>query len=178
MRVLVIPSATIAWNFSATTLAAGYARTCLLVGTVAATDLNPHTTRVGLGGGVTIPAGDYGSADKTGWHVLGAALVPVPTPQLAIRFDDRYSHTSHQGFASGHTTLGGGVANAVWRLRREGPTLRRYLLLGLGFFDVSGSTAGAELAAGARGTCPDCGAEQQLDLAPRWRAPQPVTCRQ
>jgi len=36
----------------------------------------------------------------------------------------------------------------------------------------------AELAAGARGTCPDCGAEQQLDLAPRWRAPQPVTCRQ
>ena len=36
----------------------------------------------------------------------------------------------------------------------------------------------AELATGARGTCPDCGAEQQLDLAPRWRAPQPVTCRQ
>jgi hypothetical protein len=34
-----------------------------------------------------------------------------------------------------------------------------------------------ELAAGARGTCPDCGAEQTLDLAPRWRAPQSVTCR-
>jgi len=36
----------------------------------------------------------------------------------------------------------------------------------------------AELATDARGTCPDCGAEQLLDLAPRWRAPQPVTCRQ
>ena len=36
----------------------------------------------------------------------------------------------------------------------------------------------AELATDARGTCPDCGTEQTLDLAPRWRAPQPVTCRQ
>ena len=36
----------------------------------------------------------------------------------------------------------------------------------------------AELAVDARGTCPDCGAEQALELAPRWRAPQPVTCRQ
>jgi hypothetical protein len=36
----------------------------------------------------------------------------------------------------------------------------------------------AELATNARGTCPDCGAEQELDLAPRWRVPQPVTCRQ
>ena len=36
----------------------------------------------------------------------------------------------------------------------------------------------AELAADARGVCPDCGAEQALDLAARWRAPQPVTCRQ
>lgn len=35
----------------------------------------------------------------------------------------------------------------------------------------------AELATGARGTCPDCGAEQALELEPRWRAPQPVTCR-
>lgn len=35
-----------------------------------------------------------------------------------------------------------------------------------------------ELASEARGTCPDCGAEQALDLAVRWRAPQTVTCRQ
>jgi len=36
----------------------------------------------------------------------------------------------------------------------------------------------AELAADARGICPDCGTEQRLDVAARWRAPQPVTCRQ
>jgi len=43
------------------------------------------------------------------------------------------------------------------------------------FFQRLGTT---ELATDARGTCPDCGTEQTLDLAPRWRAPQPVTCRQ
>jgi len=36
----------------------------------------------------------------------------------------------------------------------------------------------AELATDARGACPDCGTEQTLELAPRWRAPQPVTCKQ
>jgi hypothetical protein len=35
-----------------------------------------------------------------------------------------------------------------------------------------------ELVVDARGTCPDCGAEQALELAPRWRAPQPVTYRE
>ena len=35
----------------------------------------------------------------------------------------------------------------------------------------------AQLASEARGTCPDCGTEQSLELAARWRTPQPVTCR-
>ena len=35
----------------------------------------------------------------------------------------------------------------------------------------------AELVVSARGMCPDCGAEQALELAPRWQAPQSVTCR-
>lgn len=29
----------------------------------------------------------------------------------------------------------------------------------------------------ARGTCPDCGAEQEFELASRWRVPQLVSCR-
>ncbi len=33
------------------------------------------------------------------------------------------------------------------------------------------------LATTARGTCPDCHTEQALELATRWRVPQPVTCR-
>jgi len=34
-----------------------------------------------------------------------------------------------------------------------------------------------ELGKGATGTCPDCGAEQKLDLPPRWKVPQQVTCK-
>lgn len=33
------------------------------------------------------------------------------------------------------------------------------------------------LATGARGSCPDCHAEQALELAAQWRVPQQVTCR-
>jgi hypothetical protein len=34
-----------------------------------------------------------------------------------------------------------------------------------------------ELGVGARGTCPDCGFEQRLELPSRWAVPQQVTCR-
>jgi len=33
-----------------------------------------------------------------------------------------------------------------------------------------------ELARGARGTCPDCGSEQPLEVRSRWHVPQAVTC--
>ena len=42
------------------------------------------------------------------------------------------------------------------------------------FFQRLGAGA---VASDAHGTCPDCGAEQVLELASRWQAPQPVTCR-
>ena len=35
----------------------------------------------------------------------------------------------------------------------------------------------AECPLPVRGVCPDCGAEQPLDLATRWYAPQQVVCR-
>ena len=35
----------------------------------------------------------------------------------------------------------------------------------------------AEQATDARGTCPDCGTEQALELAARWQVPQAITCR-
>ena len=50
-----------------------------------------------------------------------------------------------------------------------------FLLYGIWQFVQRVGTA--ELATDARGTCPDCGKEQLLELAPRWRSPQPVTCR-
>lgn len=34
-----------------------------------------------------------------------------------------------------------------------------------------------EQATSARGTCPDCGAEQPIELSARWQVPQAITCR-
>ena len=50
-----------------------------------------------------------------------------------------------------------------------------FALYGLWQFVRRANTA--ELTTNAWGTCPDCSTEQSLELAPQWRAPQPVTCR-
>jgi hypothetical protein len=42
------------------------------------------------------------------------------------------------------------------------------------FFQRLGTAA---IGKGAQGTCPDCGVEQEFELAGRWRVPQLVSCR-
>jgi hypothetical protein len=104
--------------------------------------LTAQGPRFSLGGGLTVPAGGYGTADGAGWHVLGAALVPLPVPHLGFRVDAMYGRTPREGLETGHTTLGGGTASVVWRLRRDGPNLRPYLLTGLGVYSVGVTRAG------------------------------------
>jgi hypothetical protein len=50
-----------------------------------------------------------------------------------------------------------------------------FLLYGIWQFAQRLGTA--SLAINAHGICPDCHTEQTLELATRWRVPQPVTCR-
>ncbi len=50
-----------------------------------------------------------------------------------------------------------------------------FLLYGIWQFAQRLGTS--SLATEALGTCPDCQTEQTLELAARWRVPQPVTCR-
>ena len=47
-----------------------------------------------------------------------------------------------------------------------------------GLFQFAQRLGATEVPRDARGTCPDCGTEQPLELAARWRVPQLVTCRQ
>jgi hypothetical protein len=123
-------------------------RTCwlllpvLAVGAVRASRLAAQVPRLSVGGGLTIPAGGYGTADGTGWHVIGAVLAWLSTP-LGLRVDALYGRTPRQGLETGHTWLGGGTASIVWRLPRAEPTLRPYLLTGLGIYTVGVVRAGA-----------------------------------
>jgi hypothetical protein len=47
-----------------------------------------------------------------------------------------------------------------------------------GLYQFSQRLGAVEVPADAHGKCPDCGAEQPLELATEWRVPQLVTCRQ
>jgi hypothetical protein len=104
--------------------------------------LEAQLPRFSIGGGLTVPAGGYGTSDGAGWHVLGSALVPLSIPHLRLRVDGMYGRTPREGLEIGHTTLAGGTASVVWNLRRHGPNLRPYLLTGLGFYGVSVTRAG------------------------------------
>jgi len=97
--------------------------------------------RFSVGGGVTVPVGGYGTNDGAGWHLLGAAFAPLSAP-LGLRVDALYGRTPRQGLEVGHTWLWGGTASIVWRLPRAEPTLRPYLLTGLGIYTVGVERAG------------------------------------
>jgi hypothetical protein len=60
------------------------------------------------------------------------------------------------------------------------PVAHLFLVPGLllaGMVLVVGDLRASELVKGARGTCPDCGNEQALDLSGRWRGGGEVSCR-
>jgi hypothetical protein len=103
--------------------------------------LDAQGPRFSVGGGVTVPAGGYGTADGAGWHLLGAAFARLSAP-LGLRVDALYGRTPRQGLETGHTWLWGGSASVVWRLPRAQPTLRPYLLTGLGIYNVGVVRAG------------------------------------
>ena len=48
--------------------------------------------------------------------------------------------------------------------------------LAFGVYQLAYRLGTPELARNARGTCPDCGTDQALEVAPRWQVPQQVTC--
>lgn len=101
----------------------------------AASKLHAQNARFGLGGGAVLPLGDYGTADKTGWHLLGLGEFDLPASPVSIRIDAMYGQTSHDG-VGGKTKLGGGTANVVWNVGPSTLPARVYLLGGIGTYNV------------------------------------------
>ena len=108
--------------------------------------------RFGVGAGVTLPTGDYGTVDKTGWHVLGLIQFPISQSPIHLRFDALYGSTSHKsGFGSGNTKLTGATADLLYHLGDRRASVRPYVLGGLGIFDVSDGTSTSKFAFGLGG---------------------------
>ena len=97
------------------------------------------SARFGLGGGATVPVGDYKDLDKIGWHGLGLVQFAVPASPVDIRVDALYGQTTHKDIGTtpvpGNSKLYGGLANVVYNIS---PKLmaRPYILGGVGVYHV------------------------------------------
>jgi len=104
----------------------------------------------GLGGGLTLPIGDYATFDKTGWHLLGLIQLPIAESPIHLRFDVLYGSNSHKG-GGGSTTLTGATADLLYHLGERASSVRPYVLGGLGFYNVSDGTSATKFAFGLGG---------------------------
>jgi hypothetical protein len=108
--------------------------------------------RFGVGAGVTLPTGDYGTVDKTGWHVLGLIQFPISQSPIHLRFDALYGSTAHKAaFGPGNTKLTGGTADLLYHLGDRRASVRPYVLGGLGVFNVSDGSSTTKFAFGLGG---------------------------
>jgi len=91
--------------------------------------------RFGVGGGLTLPIGNYGDFDKAGWHVMGLIQFPISQSPVHARFDAMYGQTSHD-VGSGNTTLTGATGDLLYHLGNRASTVRPYVLGGVGFYNA------------------------------------------
>ena len=111
---------------------------CTIALSVVATTLEAQFS---VGPGVSVPLGNYGVVDNSGWNVLGAAVVRSPIANLPLRFDGMYSMTTHQGGDQGYTRIVGASAGILWRSGEESQKPGLYLFAGVGVYDVNSTTS-------------------------------------
>jgi hypothetical protein len=92
-----------------------------------------------VGGGLTLPLGDFGDAANTGWHGLAAvSFVPNNFP-VGIQIDGMYQRFGGDEDVFGNDVnlqLIQGTANAVYRFETsEGTKVHPYLIGGIGLYN-------------------------------------------
>lgn len=96
--------------------------------------------RFGVGGGLLMPMGDYGTADKMGFTVGAGAVIPVGTAPVGVRIEGSFSTTSHDGIG-GKSKILGGMASLVYSFTGAG-SVTPYVLAGLGYYNVKVDVTG------------------------------------
>ncbi len=87
----------------------------------------------GVGGGLLMPMGDYGTLDKMGFIGGVGVLFPLGTAPVSVRVEGTYSQTSHDGI-DGKTKIMGGMASLVY-LFQVGGSVTPYVLAGVGYYN-------------------------------------------
>ena len=91
---------------------------------------------VGLGGGLSIPMGDFGDNYKMGWLGQVVAGITGPNGMLGGRIDGMYIRHSLDGTVDGSTAMLGANGDLVVSPGSADAKIRPYLLGGIGFFNV------------------------------------------
>jgi opacity protein-like surface antigen len=98
--------------------------------------------RVGIGGGVLMPMGDYKDVDKLGWLVGGDVTYWLSGAPVGIRADVQYSQTSHKNNVDGNSKVIGGLAEVVYAFGTQADQVRPYILGGVGYYNVKVDVTG------------------------------------
>lgn len=104
--------------------------------------LSGQGVKVGVGGGLLMPLGDYKTADKVGWLAGGDVTYWLAGAPVGIRGDVQYSQTSHKGGIDGNSKIIGGLAEVVYAFDTKGSQIRPYILGGVGYYNVKVSVTG------------------------------------
>lgn len=105
--------------------------------------------RVGVGGGLLLPMGDYKDAnvwgDKSGFLLGVDGTYWLTGDQIGIRLDASYSQTSEKSGVFPHKTkMLGGMGELVYAFMTPADQLRPYLFGGVGVYNVKASVTGAD----------------------------------
>ncbi len=105
-------------------------------------DARPIT--IGLAGGLSLPLGDFGENNETGYAVQGSiGFRPAAIP-FGLRADVMYQSFGLDNFDGSLTTLSG-TLNGLFSLGTAGSGLRPYLIGGVGIYNLGGEVEGVDI---------------------------------
>lgn len=106
---------------------------------VPATAAAQSDVMIGIGGGVTLPMGDYGDLDKLGFHGGAGVSFGLGTAPIRLGVEGGFSTTSHKDVlgvsVDGSTTIMGGGANIIYPIPTAG-SVKPYIMGHLGYYRV------------------------------------------
>jgi opacity protein-like surface antigen len=122
---------------------------------IGATRAHAQSLTFGVGGGATIPTGDFKNVSKLGWHGL-ADVGYAMSSGLGLRGEFFYGQNSTKsGICPSNVTcrtkLGGGLASVTYDIKTSSG-VQPYLLGGVGAFNVKAAASSGGVSASASET--------------------------
>lgn len=114
-----------------------------LAAQVSTSSLSAQNVNLGVGGGLTLPLGDFGDAAKLGWH--GAAHLGYGLPSgLGFRGEFFYGQNKVDANVDAKFKLAGGMGSLTYDFKTAGG-LKPYILGGVGYFQVKAEGGGGSI---------------------------------